>query len=122
MCIILSIAFGVAPRSGSHEEFDIHHLIGCVLSISVACALTILLIVHLAMLAKNETTIEMGAYGRRNPFKKLTIYDNFRVIMGAGVGTWFLPIEPQDRGTDGVDYGINTELANSIPPSYQGRI
>ena len=117
--IILSIAFGVAPVDKDYGEVDIHHLVATVFSWALACALSILFLMHVTMIGKNQSTLELGAY-KKNPFDKGSWYDNFKVIFGSDFKMWFLPFDPVDRGTDGMDYGISTEMINEN--SYQNRI
>ena len=105
--IIISIILGVAQKDPKSGEIDIHHLIAWVLSTSIGCALFLLLSVHLYMLGANETTIEMGAYGKRNPFDRKDWYSNFQTIFGDDFKTWFIPVPPVNRDCDGVEYAYH---------------
>lgn len=93
--IMLSIAFGTIPKHQRTQEIDIHHLIAGVFATAVACGVGMLFVVHTYLLATNETTLEMGAYGSRNPFSKGDWYGNFQQLFGDNMFTWFLPITPQ---------------------------
>lgn len=50
----------------------------------------------------------MGAYRNKNPFNKKNWYKNFEQIFGDNFATWFLPVNPQNRETDGIDYPRNS--------------
>ncbi len=74
---------------------------GIVISASLSFSLTFMAGFHIYLLAKNYSTIEMGALKRRNPFD-LGKMENLGTIFGPDVKTWFFPIEvsPTSNGID----------------------
>lgn len=52
----------------------------------------------------------MGAYRNKNPFNKKNWYKNFEQLFGDNFATWFLPIDPQNRESEGIDYPHNFRL------------
>lgn len=65
---------------------------------------------HIYLVVNNETTLEMGIYGKFNPFDRRGWYNNLVVVFGTDIKTWLLPIAPKDQGSDGIDYPIDREL------------
>jgi hypothetical protein len=110
-CLILSLALGIAPKDESTKDFDIHHFIAWIFSVAISWALVLLLSVHLYLLATNETTLEMGAYGKKNPFCHKRWYKNFEIMFGSNTNTWLLPITPKDRNCDGITYPMNSQVS-----------
>jgi len=106
-CLLISVVLGVAPKD-NNKEVDIFVLVGWVFSIAVSCALILMLCVHLYLIAKNDTTIEMGAYESRNPFDQQSVYENFRQVFGEKTITWLIPMQPQNRDWNGIDYFDDT--------------
>ena len=102
--VIISIAWGVAQKDEKSGEADIHYLIAWVLSTAIACALLLLISVHMYMLGTNETTLEMGEYGKKNPFDMKDWYSNFQIVFGDDFKTWFIPIPPKNRECNGIEY------------------
>lgn len=109
-CLIASIVFGTAPMDTSKGDIDILYLIGCVFSTGVACGVGLLFCVHFYLLATNETTVEMGAYGNKNPFHKGSVYYNFEQIFGDNFATWFIPVDPKRNSVQEIDYFQRCQL------------
>jgi len=62
------------------------------------------------MTAINATTIEIGRYGGRNPFRKRTWKENYSDIFGDNVWTWLLPVNPSREGSDKLSFQYSNEL------------
>jgi putative flippase GtrA len=104
IALLVSVVMNEAKAHKDSKDTDIHYLIGTVFALAVACAVMLLLGVHIFLLVTNYTTIEMGCYGKNHPFKKKKWYNNFEHVFGDNILTWLIPMKPKFRSTDGIFY------------------
>mmetsp|Transcript_14213 Transcript_14213/g.22132 ORF Transcript_14213/g.22132 Transcript_14213/m.22132 type:complete len:150 (-) Transcript_14213:111-560(-) len=95
------------PPTRKSVEFMREHpflnpMMGPLLSFSVMIAVSILFIMHICLLRRNETTVESGEFILRgfNPFRFSNPDDNTKQIMGPIKSKWFWPSVPKATFTD----------------------
>ena len=82
-----------------------------VLSLAFCMSIFFLMAVHGYMLARNLTTIEMGAIMVRNPFSKGSVRANLEQTFGRDWRYWLIPVEPRERVADGINHSVIPTVA-----------
>ena len=77
-----------------------------VFSLAFSFSIGMLLATHTYLLARNFTTIEMGGLIGKNPFSQGSIYKNLEQTLGKDWRLWLVPVDPIQRGNDGINHSI----------------
>jgi hypothetical protein len=91
----------------------IGYMLASIISLAFSLSIGGLLAIHTWMLLHNQTTLEMGALTKRNPFHLGSYRNNWAQTFGTDYKKWFIPVSV--NGSSGVYNGFSF---TAIKPSF----
>jgi len=106
LCFSFAISFGIGYVE---ETLKTGYLLGVILPSSICIGVGGLFLFHMYLISKNLSTIEVN-YFSKNPFDMSDKIRNIEQIFGVNKLMWLIPVSPNGRPTDGMNFPEKHEL------------